>query len=183
MKQLTKLQLAVISILLFSISAVAQNCFDEIDAEIRLMLVIEGTHTGGITLSESYEYISKVKVEIDTLESIGFQGYWFLRVSITERPSEWNGDIPILGDDCDGYVLALRKSGGLIHRINGFMYNDLAVIFTTPNGNSISKRKFLRTHEIKSLDLECMYSAWKSNSCDIIRYPCLQFCLNQLIIR
>lgn len=178
-----RVQFLLFFVFIFSANTFTQSCFEQIDAEIRLVLTIEATNTKGVTLGQAYEYISRVNFHVDTLETIGFQEYWFLNVRLVRRPKEGTTNIPILGSNCDGYIVALRKNGGLIHRINGFRQNDLSAIFSNSNGNPIRKRKFLRTHRIKGLDLVCLYNAWKANSNDTDKYPCLQSCLNQMVIR
>lgn len=180
---LCKFYFSLIFVLIIFANGFSQNCFEEANAEIRLMLTIEATNTKDITLVEAYKYISKVQIEVDTLESIGFMGYLFLKVSIIERPEEWNESVPILGNNCDGYVVALRKNGGLIHRINGFRHNDLSFLFLDGNKKRIPKRKFLKTHKIKDLDLKCLYNSWRANSLDTSKYPCLQSCWELAIVR
>lgn len=134
---------------------------------------------------KSLKTFLQLAFQVDTLETIGFFDYTFLRIGPEyESPGHiFINDGPFLLDNCDGYVVAVYRravSNRSIFKIKGFTQNDFPFLLKNMERlgyESLSSRKqFVNGYFVESLDLKCLYAAAKRFSLDYNKYPCLKDC-------
>ena len=147
---------------------------------IKLVLLSEGLQAEGIDINKAMLQLSKIQLSYEIIDSHGFDNLIFLAVVPTFSPSH---ELPILGSNCSHFIIGIHRNGGLVYKIKGFAFNEPEVLFVDWKREIIPRRKFLKEHWIQEIDLECMYDAWKKNSFDSQKYPCLEYCLEMSVIR
>jgi|GEM_PF-6602254 len=169
--------LCLILIFFKSNEVLSQSCFEGERTAVNLAFAGEAAYTDGVNFDEAYRYVSEIEFQIDTIQSIGFQKYTFLHINIASLPKDWTRDVPLFGQNCNGYLVAVDENSQTAYRINGFMRNDLSILFSSYGMPPPKRGKFLRHHSILGHDLACFFDAWKANSQDFEKYPCLESCL------
>ena len=123
----------------------------------------------------------KVRLKIDTLKQEGFEHFDFYAVSpIIDANGVDNTKLPLVRSNCDEYILAISRGSREVYRLKGFFSNDfpsfLRALKVLKYENINSKKKLEYWYSVERLDLGCLFDAYKSNSFDVTKYPCLHYC-------
>lgn len=172
-------------VLLFALFSVfngnAQLNNEAIDLLIKLTLFKESLGNGEKVDTALLNNFLKVRLKIDTLKQEGFEHFDFFAISpeIDAKGIAWK-DLPLVKSNCKEYILAISKGTRVVYRLKGFSSNDFPSFIRALEDlnyeNIKNKKKFKYWYSVDRLDLECLFEAYKANSFDIKRYPCLHYC-------
>lgn len=152
---------ALLGLLLLGVSTLKSQIPSQSDSlAIKLVLFPETIYGLDKDYTTSFERFLTVEISFDTLDSQGFPGLTFLIVN--PKFESRVDSIPFLPSDCTGYVVAIGQNPKMILRVEGFLWNDIEMLFFLAQGSdNKSKGEVLKTCKIENIDLYCLYKSYK----------------------
>lgn len=151
------------------------------DLLIRLTLFKESIGTGETVDANLLNNFLKVGLEYETLKQKGFRHIDFFAISPSIDTKGIPSDsLPLVASNCDEYVVAIDRWSLNVYRLKGFRGNDFYKLIRLLENRDYfdlgRKRRFVNRYYVERLDLGCLFDAYKANSFDRKKYPCLRSC-------